>query len=144
MFLKRPLSSYMSEFLHSRASPACTIMFSCLLSLRISTYKYTPSVVSQIQLPCCAVIPRDPHQDTSTMVFGPSSRQNHEPWNSLYKLHHFVCFYRNTDSNHQFSGILTKLIFGENIVKKAMAWACLCSEPSWCRHWPHLVKQREP
>lgn len=115
---------------YSRASQACTPMLSCLLSLHMNTYKYTPAAVSQIQLPCCAVIHRDPHQDTRAVVFGPISFLNHEPWNSLYKLLHFVCFYSNTDSNYQFSGILTKLIFGENIVKKATAWVCCARSPA--------------
>lgn len=55
---------------YSRASQACTPMLSCLLSLHMNTYKYTPAAVSQIKLPCCAVIHRDPHQDTN-VIFGP-------------------------------------------------------------------------
>lgn len=39
-------------------------------------------------------------------------------------------FYSNTGYNHPFSGILTKLIFGENIVKKVMTCARLAQSPA--------------
>lgn len=129
---------------YSRASLTRTTILSCLLSLHMSTHKYPLAIVSQIQLPCVTVVRRDPPEHTGAVAFPPSSHQSHEPWNSLYKLPHFVCFYRNTDYTHQFSGILTKLIFGGKHCQEAQGLGLLCSGASRCRHWPHSVQQTEP